>query len=429
MDLIVEGKVFLDGVFQECCIGIENEKIVKVSKVIDGSRRTRFSNGIILPSGVDMHVHFRDPGLTYKEDFFSGSLSAIFGGISCVFDMPNTMPRTTSIESVEEKSCIASSKSVVDFGLFTGLTDKNYNRIEKLSNFCNGFKIFLGESTNFLNLKMERLREVFKNIQSSGKIVLIHAEDQKCLADHKDKEYNCVDHLSSRPSICEAESIKKVLKESNKLETKIHMCHLSSNKGLELLRYRPRNISVGVTPHHLLFGVDNIDKDNTYFKVNPPIRKDFNRRFLWSAACDGFLDVLESDHAPHSKSDKEKDFDDAPSGVPGVETIYPLFINFCKIGRMSFKRLISLMCERPARLLGVPKGKIEVGMDADFIFVDLKNICKITAEKLHSKCGWSPYEGMEAIFPSDVFIRGHRVVENYELCVGKGFGERVKSIL
>jgi dihydroorotase len=429
MDLIVEGKIFFNGVFQDCCIGIENEKIVKISKIINGGRRVKLSKGIILPSGVDIHVHFRDPGLTYKEDFFSGSLSAIFGGISCIFDMPNTIPRTTCIEAVEEKLCIASSKSVVDYGLFIGLTNNNYNEIEKLSKFCNGFKIFLGESTNSLNFNIEKLREVLKNIQISGKIVLIHAEDQKCLNDHKCREFNCRDHLLSRPTICEAESISKILSDSKELETKIHICHLSSNKGLKLLRNRSSNISVGVTAHHLLFDIDNIEKDNAFLKINPPIRKILDRKLLWSAACNGFLDVLESDHAPHSISDKKKDFEEAPSGIPGVETIYPLFIYLCKIGNMSFNRLISLMCERPANLLGVPKGKIDVGMDADFIFVDLKNICRVQSEQLHSKCRWSAYDGMKAIFPSDVFIRGHRVVENYELCISKGFGKSVKSIL
>lgn len=429
MVLIVEGKFFIDGSFRDCCIGIENGKIVKIKKVLTGTNRINFSKGVILPSGVDIHVHFRDPGLTYKEDFFSGSTAALFGGISCIFDMPNTMPRTNNVDVFKEKLNISTSKSVVDFGLYIGLTNYNLNEIKRLSNFCNGFKIFLGESTSSNDFESDRLGDVFKKVESTGKLVLIHAEDQNCLSSNKKTENNCIDHLSSRPAICEAEAIKKILKESNGIRTNIHICHLSSNIGLKLLRRRSKNISVGVTPHHLLFNTDNIKSCDSKFKVNPPIRSEFDRRFLWVSACDGFLDVLESDHAPHSMSDKEKDFEEAPSGIPGVETIYPLFIHLCKTGQMSFKRLISLLCERPAELLGIPKGKIEVGMDADFIFVDLKKACKIKSEKLHSKCGWSPYESMNAIFPSCVFIRGEQAVENYKLCVGKGFGRKVNSIL
>lgn len=163
------------------------------------------------------------------------------------------------------------------------------------------------------------------------------------------------------------------------------------------------------------------------YKVNPPIRSNLDRETLWYGVKNSYIDVLESDHAPHTLEEKEVDFDRAPSGMPGVETMYPLFLAEVKKNHLSFARLISLLCERPAELMNIPKGKIEVGRDADFIVIDYKETTTVKSENLHSKCGWTPFEGMSTIFPSDVFLRGERIIEEHQLTSSSGLGNNVTS--
>jgi dihydroorotase len=425
MDLVVEGKVYYKGSFEVCCIGINNGKISEIKKNLKGDKNLHFGNKLILPSGVDVHVHFRDPGLTHKEDFGSGSLAAAFGGISCVFDMPNTIPQTTTIEALSDKINSADKKSFVDFGVYSGVTDNNLSKIEKLGKKCNGFKIYLGNTTLSLLFDKNKIREALDLAGISGKSVFFHCEDEECLIQHKKVELNISDHMRFRPSLCEEISIKKVIEDSMGLGTNIHICHVSSCEGLELLKNKPMNITFGVTPHHSLLNVEKDIGSQSLFKTNPPIRTSFDKESLFNALRNGLVDTLESDHAPHTLEEKDVDFDEAPSGVPGVETMYPLFLYLAKKEFVSFQRLISMLCVRPSNLIGIPKGRLEIGCDADFIVVDLKNDCRIKSENLHSRCGWTPFEDWPAIFPEAVFIRGKKVIEGNEIQVKQGFGEFV----
>jgi dihydroorotase len=421
-ELVVKGKVFFRGSFEDCCIGIDNGKVTEVKKILEGDKTLDFGSKLVLPAGVDIHVHFREPGLTNKEDFFSGSTAAAFGGISCVFDMPNTVPQTTSVETISDKISIANSKSIVDFGVYAGVTNENFSLIEQIAKKCSGFKLFLGSSTLSLAFDKKRLREAFDLAGISGKIVLVHAEDEECLIKHKKVETSLSDHMRFRPSVCEELSINEVLNAANGLRTRVHICHVSSCEGLELLKKKPSNVSFGITPHHCLLNVENNMGSEGLFKVNPPIRTGFDKESLFSCVKSGNVDVIESDHAPHTRDEKVGEFDVVPCGVPGVETIYPLFLYFAKKEIISFQRLVSLMCYNPANLLGVGKGRLEPGYDADFIVVDFKEDCKIKSENLHSRCGWSPFEDWPAVFPKSVFIRGNKVVDAGELQVKQGFG-------
>jgi len=425
MDLSVEGKVFINGMFEQCCIGIENGKIKQIKKILKTEEHLDFGNKLILPAGIDAHVHFRDPGLTHKEDSYTGSLAAAFGGISSVFDMPNTIPSTTSIQSLNDKITSFEKKSVVDFGLYAGVTNDNLEKISNLSKKCNGFKIYLGNTTGSLLFYDKNLKSALTEIGLTGKPVLFHAEDEECLIQNKSQETNLTDHLRFRPSHCEEISIKKILDASIGLDYKIHICHVSSCEGLELLKNRTRNISFGITPHHSLLSTDKELVTPGFYKVNPPIRTSFDKESLFNSLKNGTADIVESDHAPHTKEEKGVDFDEAPSGVPGVETMYPIFLYLAKKERISFQRIVSLLCNRPAELLNIPKGKNQVDYDADFIVVDLKNESKIKSEKLHSKCGWTPFEDWSAIFPEAVFIRGEKIIDDYEIQVKQGFGKFV----
>jgi len=425
MNLVIEGKSYVNGSFQNCCIGIEDGKIIDVKKILKGDKHLNFGNNLILPAGSDIHVHFREPGMTHKEDFSSGSASAAFGGISCVFDMPNTIPQTTSIKELNEKISLASKKSFVDFGVYAGATNNNIEDLEVLATKCSGFKIYLGSSTNTLKFNKKNLKDALQKISKTNKPVLFHAEDEELLLNNKRVENNLFDHLKFRPSICEFTSIKDIFKEAQKINLKVHICHISSIEGLELLKKRPKNITCGVTPHHALLNAEKNNFLKTFFKVNPPIRSELDKEALFNALKNGKVDVIESDHAPHTIEEKEVVFDDAPSGMPGVETMLPLFLFLAKKDVISFSKIISTICEKPAEILNVSKGKIQIGKDADLIVVDIKEETRIKSEGLHSKCKWSAFEDWKAIFPKCVFIRGESVIEDNEISVSKGFGRFV----
>jgi dihydroorotase len=339
--------------------------------------------------------------------------------------MPNTQPQTTSKQTLKEKTQVASEKSYVDFGLYAAVNDENIGRLGEISPFCSGFKIFLGGSTHSLQLSTQNLRVALLETNRTKKITLIHAEDEHCLKTHEDRENNLVDHLRCRSAECEETAIRSILNNSPGLSSPIHICHLSSCEGFEMLRTKPNHVTVGVTPHHLFFDVHTLNTKQTLYKVNPPIRSSFDRDTLWYGVNNKLIDVFESDHAPHTGAEKNVEFNDAPSGLPGVETMYPLLLTAMKKEQIKLSTLLILLCERPAQILNLPKGKIEVGRDADFIIVDLKKTETITPEKLHSKCGWTPFEGFPAVFPSMIFIRGEKVIEDRQMFVKQGFGKFV----
>jgi len=425
MDLSVEGKVYINGTFENCCIGIENGKIVAVKKILKADEHLNMGKKLILPAGVDIHVHFRDPGMTHKEDFTTGSIAAAYGGISCVFDMPNTIPQTTSVDALKDKISDASVKSFVDFGMYAGVTNDNIDDIEKIGKVCNGFKIYLGNTTVALMFEKKYLWSALKSISRTGKPVMFHAEDEECLIKNRAVESSLEDHLRFRPSVCEEISIKDVFSASEGVASNIHFSHVSSVEGLEILKNRPGNISCGVTPHHSLLSIEKDLGTPSYYKVNPPVRTSFDKEALFNAVKNGVVDVLESDHAPHTMDEKALGFNEAPCGIPGVETMYPLFLYLAKKEFLSFQRLFSLMCSRPSELMGLSKGRLDVGYDADFIVVDLNDECKIRSNSLHSKCGWSPFEDWPAVFPEMVFVRGERLIDDHEIQVSQGFGRFV----
>jgi len=321
MDLTIEGKAYINGTFETCCIGVNQGKICAIKKILKGDAHLKFDRKLILPAGVDIHVHFRDPGFIHKEDFSTGSKAAAFGGITCVFDMPNTIPQTTTLQHLSDKIVSSRKKAYVDFGIYAGITDTNIKDIEALAQTCSGFKIYLGSSTNSLLLDKRYLNEAFRNIYSTGKPVLVHAEDESCLMRYGKQENNIADHLRCRPVACEETAIKEVIAASRDVAPKIHICHISSCDGLELLRNQPKNISCGVTPHHLLLSTEEHLKPESHYKVNPPLRTVLDKEALFDGIRNGSVDVIESDHAPHTLEEKDTVFNNTPAGLPGVETM------------------------------------------------------------------------------------------------------------
>lgn len=409
---VVEGKCFVSGRFEQCCIGIEDGKIAKVAKVLEGDRVRRYGHLAVLPSALDAHVHFREPGLTAKEDFGTGSLAAVNGGVTCVLDMPNTVPETMSVAALREKRRLASAKSLVDFGLYAGV--RPGIDVNALAKEAVAFKLYMASTTGQLLVpSLDQIKVELAAIAASAKVLAVHAEDEKLR--RKDPEKDLADHLRNRSNDCETSAIKKVKAAAK--DCRLHICHVSAKESIAEVEKAP-GLTSEVTPHHLLLDKDG--KVGSHAKVNPPLRKRDDRHALFKALQNGVFDVIASDHAPHTLEEKQEEFQYAPSGMPGVETMMPLMLHLVDEKHLDLAGVVRRLCTRPAEIFRIPKGKIVEGYDADLVVVDFSSCIMVRADRLHSKCGWTAYEGMPAIFPKAVFVRGELVVED-----GEQVGERI----
>jgi dihydroorotase len=424
MDLVVCGNAYLEGKLVKCCIGSENGKIVSIKKILKGDRFYDFGDKLILPAGIDIHVHFREPGMTHKEDFETGSLSAAFGGIGTVLDMPNTKPPVTDPDSLENKISIAKKKSFIDFGIYSAVTASS--NLGALSGLSTGFKLYLGETTG--NLTYNDLNELGNKIQSLGNtrtgVLAVHAESSEVLnrmsSEIPEESYkNLIAHSKRRPAEAELKAVNGVINLYKNIYSngsspqssnlfKFHLCHISSSASVNLLK-NYQKLSTEVTPHHLFLNTRDHENLGTLGKVNPPVRSKDEQIKLWQEFCSGNISILASDHAPHTMDEKEQPFYEAPSGMPGVETMLPLILSRLKHGDITMDRMVDAAAVRPAKLFGFNKGTLAEGKDADLIVVDMKRETILKENMLHSKCGWTPYKNMPVVMPV-MTVSGGRVI-------------------
>lgn len=418
MDAVVRGRCFTNGRLVQQCIGIKDGRIAEISGSLDGDIVYDFGNKIVIPGAIDIHVHMRDPGATHKEDFSSGSLAALHGGVTCLIDMPNTTPPTTTLAALREKKALAESKSFTDFGLFAGL--QRGSDVESLSREgAIGFKLYMAGTTGDLTaVAPEDIIDELRAVASTEKVLAVHAEDENLRG--RDAESSLADHLRNRRNECETSAIRRLLNLSIE-GLRIHVCHVSAKESLRLLA-QAKNMTSEVTPHHLL--LDRDAKLGSFGKVNPPLRRREDRQALFAALKEGRFDAIASDHAPHTIEEKEEDFDFAPSGMPGVETTLPMMIQLVKERHLTLPDVVKRMSKRPAELHGLNKGRIEVGYDADLVVLDHSASREIKADNLHHKCAWTPYEGRLGVFPKAVFLRGEIMIEDGSL-IGERCGRGV----
>lgn len=399
---VVEGKLFYQGRLQRACVGIEDGRIVSVKKVLKGEEHFDFGDRLVLPGAVDPHVHFREPGHTNKEDFQTGSLSAIFGGVTCVLDMPNNVPPTIDADSLREKRERVMGRSWVDYGLFGGVAPST--RISSLQG-CHAFKVFMGSSTQSTLVREEKdLSRIIDEVSVTGKVLSVHAEEDAMLV--RMDERSLRDHEECRPRQAEMAAIGRLLRYQGR--AKINICHVSCMESLASLK--GSSATFEVAPHHML--LDSSMDLGAWGKVNPPLRRKADREGLLAAFCRGEIPMLATDHAPHTPDEKERGFGEAPSGVPGVETGLGMLLLLVKKGMLSLDVLVKAACHTPAVTFGMNKGEIAEGRDADLLVIDPRDVRTIRGRDLHSKCGWTPFEGREAIFPQTVFLRGNVVIED-----------------
>lgn len=416
IETVIEGRAFVNGELSYTEIGISGGKIVTVGKMVRGGdqRIDIGTSKMVLPGFMDPHVHFRDPGMTQKEDFSTGSLSAVCGGVTAVLDMPNTKPPVSNLDTLMSKKSTVRKKAYTDYGLFAAVTPGC--RVGAMAPLVPGFKLFMGSTTGEILLNNdEEIAPIMEDIRITGKRLSVHAEDDRMIL--REPEKCTKDHLRNRPVQAEHNAINRLGRYKG---CKVNICHNTNAESLQLAS--SYGFTTEVTLHHLLFDVER--HTTAEYKVNPPIRDPGTRDKLWRAFLDGKATMIGTDHAPHTISEKSQDFDSAPGGIPGVETTMPILMSMVKKEMIPLTQVVSMGAENPAKAFGVRKGMIAVGYDADFAIFDLRKTTKIEVRKLHSKAGHSPYDGMEAIFPDTVIIRGEIQVQDGEFC-GDRIGEDI----
>jgi dihydroorotase len=415
-------------------IAVINGKIVHIGKLkkSDTADDVYDANGKHILSGIiDAHVHFRDPGLTEKEDFETGSIAAAFGGITMIADMPNTIPPTSNIDSFNEKVRIAKEKSFIDFSLFALLSNENFSQIENLVNAgAFGFKVFLGTSTGDIAAPSAGvLFEQMKKCAEHGIRIGFHSENSEinsyftslCREESSDPDGRLLSE--ARPVFSEVIAIQNAICYAQYTGAKIHIHHVTFSDGALLVAEAKKKgikITAETCPHYLL-----LDANRGSHKVYPPVRDEKHRKGLWDALKSGTIDMLASDHAPHTAGEKELPLWQAPAGLCSVETFVTLILNEVNKGNLSLNEFVRLASENPAKIWGIypRKGSLLAGADADFTIVDLKRKLKIEKEKLHSKSKTSPYDGTETQgVPVSTIVRGKFVVKDGELTGEKGNG-------
>jgi len=390
------------------------------------------SNLHILPGLIDSQVHFREPGLEHKEDIEHGSLSAIKGGITAVFEMPNTKPATMDTEALDTKIQIAEQKSYCDFAFYLGASTKNASKLNEIENkaFCCGVKIFLGNSTGNLAVDDEDTLNVI--LKHRNRMTSIHSEDEGRLIERRhlseQQPPRVHNHVVWRDAQSALLSTQRIVKMARKYNTPLHLLHISTKEEINFLKNHKDLISVEVTPQHLsLAAPECYDRLGSYVQMNPPIRDKTHQEALWSAVAQGVVDIIGSDHAPHSKEEKARPYPHSPSGMPGTQTLLPLMLNHIHHKKLSLKTLVNLLAHNPAKRFKIKnQGYIKVGYKAHFTIVDLNARRTIESSWLSSKCGWSPFEGWSVTgWPIATILYGKIVVQDNELLSKTRLGQGI----
>src|SRR5215813_10579990 len=383
----------------------------------------------LLPGVIDTQVHFREPGLAHKEDLESGSRSAVMGGVTGVFEMPNTDPLTVSAEALADKIKRGHHRMHCDFAFFVGATADNTKQLAELERLpgCAGIKVFMGSSTGSLLVADDAgLRAVLKVIRRRASF---HAEDEPRLNERKNLrvEGDPRSHPVWRDETAALKATQRLVAIAHETGARVHVLHVSTLQEMEFLAGHKDVASVETTPHHLtLEAPECYERLGTRAQMNPPVRDAAHRSGIWSGIRNAVVDVLGSDHAPHSREEKAKAYPASPSGMTGVQTLVPVMLDHVNAGRLSLLRFVDLTSAGPARLFGIAsKGRIAVGYDADSTVVDLERRETITDKWIASRVGWTPYDGVTVTgWPVGPFVRGRKVMWDGHL-VTAAQGERV----
>ena len=402
-------------------IGITDGKIAEIGDLSRASTgETIDVTGLhILPGVIDTQVHFREPGATHKEDLETGARAAVLGGVTAVFEMPNTSPLTIDAAALADKVARAKTRMHCDFAFWVGGTQDNARDIPELERLpgAAGIKVFMGSSTGSLLVADDA--GIAAILSQTRRRAAFHSEDEYRLEERKDLRVanDASSHPVWRDETVALRSTERLLRITREKRALIHVLHVSCGEEMDFLAAHKDIASVEVTPHHLTLSADDYARLGTKLQMNPPVRDKRHRELLWFALAQGIADILGSDHAPHTLEEKAKPYPQSPSGMTGVQTLVPIMLDHVNKGRLSLLRFIDMTSAGPARLFGIAgKGRIAVGYDADFTIVDLKRRERIENRWIASRCGWTPYDGVEVTgWPVGTFVRGRKVMWEGEL--------------
>lgn len=409
--------VLPDGSMQPMDVLVQQGTIAQVG--VDLATQGAIADDIIdatgltmLPGVIDPQVHFREPGLEYKEDLSTASHACARGGVTSFLEMPNTKPLTIDQAAMDAKLALAASKSLVNYGFFVGATADNVADLLSVNPAC-GIKIFMGSMHGALLVDQD---EALERIFAQGdRLIAVHAEDQARIRQRREQfagETNPAIHSVIQDNEAALLATQRALFLSKKYQRRLHILHLSTAEEAELLRQdKPAWVTAEVTPQHLVLNTSAYDTIGTLAQMNPPLRSPHDNEVLWQALLDGVLDFIATDHAPHTLEEKQRGYPNTPSGMPGVETSLPLMLTQAAQGRCTVPQVVRWMSANVAAAYHIPnKGAIAPGYDADLVLVDLKTYAPVRREDLQTKCGWSPFEGWQLTGWPVVTIVGGQVV-------------------
>ena len=416
--IIKNGSCYIDGRLIKTDIGLSDNKIKKIGKIeLNSSKVYDATDKAVLPGIIDTQVHFREPGSTDAEDLESGSRAAVLGGVTSLFEMPNTNPPTSNLVEFDKKLQAAKNRMHSNYAFYFGATPDNTEQLAKLKDVegCCGVKLFAGSSTG--NLLVDKEADIEKVISSSDRIVSIHSEDEDIIKLRKKfiKKGDVHSHPEWRNVECAMSSTRRVVKIAERYNKKIHVLHITTKEEVDFLAMHKKNVTFETTPQHLtLYAPDCYEKLGSYAQMNPPLRTKEHYDRLWVAIKNNVVDVLGSDHAPHLKENKDKEYPNSPSGMPGVQTIFPVMLNHVNDGKLTLQQLINLMCENPCKIFGIKnKGFIKEGYDADLTIADMNKEVIIKNEMIASKCGWTPFNNYKVKgFPVGTIVNGNLVMSD-----------------
>ena len=446
-DLVINGGILVSPDAEiRASIAVKDGRIYAIGapEAMPAANETLDATGMhILPGAIDVHVHFRDPGYAHKEDFGSGTAAAAFGGVTTVFDMPNTLPTVADAESLAAKHKIASEKAYVDYGLYAVLGEESLEHIPALiEGGIIGFKCYMGNTFGRIpSPSTGAMLELFELVAPTGKRISLHAETNSIMERRESRlraagRTEPIAHLASRPAVVAVEAVARAAILAEWTGARIHVLHISSAAELRpLAEAKARGVEItGETcPHYLLLSETDYEKSAGIVRVNPPVRETPNQQPLWNALMDGTIDMVATDHAPHARDEKTRnDIWTVDCGFPGVETQMPLMLTEVDRGRATLRDYVRWSADNPAKLWGLypRKGTLTVGSDADIAIVDMKRRWTIDDAKTQSKSKISPWQGRECTaLPIHTLVRGRFVMKNRVLNEqARGTGHSVHPI-
>jgi dihydroorotase len=412
-------------------IGVRNGRIGAIGDLAQASADSRIDcRGLhILPGVIDSQVHFREPGLEHKEDLETGSRAAVLGGVTAVFEMPNTNPLTSSEAALADKIRRATGRMHCDFAFWVGGTRENAGdagELERLPGAA-GIKVFMGSSTG--DLLVEDDEGVASILRNTRRRAAFHSEDEFRLRERLGERVpdDASSHPVWRDETAALRSTERLVRIARETRARIHVLHISTAEEIAFLEAHKDVATCEATPHHLTMSADDYARLGTLLQMNPPVRDKRHRDGIWHGISQGIVDVLGSDHAPHTLEEKAKPYPQSPSGMTGVQTLVPIMLDHVNAGRLTLERFVDLSSHGPNRIFGIArKGRIAAGFDADFTIVDMKRSETITNAQAGSKAGWTPYDGKRVTgWPVGTIVRGNRVMWDGEI-VAKGQGRPVE---